>query len=189
MQDLQRHLEYLQDRVKHEDSLLNHRLGWLWTLQRLLLTAFALLMKEIAWFGKVPAIVICVGGLLSSLSVGYSALIGHRVLDRLHPEVKSTTIAVEDKLGVPHLDQSSVGGWGFLHPWRFLPWVFIVVWLILLVWVNALEPKTPTADFSKTDAAIDARLESDISVRRTLSAGPKLVVNSPSGKHGRYGQK
>lgn len=129
--DVQRHLQYIYDRVKHEDDLVNHRLTWLLTLQGLLFTAFALLTRDAFEVGR---IVIGVTGLVSSVSVGYSTLFSHRALDRLHPILEELAARIERDFEMVHPERVCAGPITPFLPWPFLPWVFVAAWFVLLAW-------------------------------------------------------
>lgn len=114
--------------VTHENELLNHRLTWMWTLQGLLFTAYSVLYKE-----NFAAGVICIVGLASCISIGYSLAISVKVLDILNPLASDLRSEIDTCLGRNFsglTGKSSV--WAFLFPWKFLPKFMGIVWIVLL---------------------------------------------------------
>ena len=63
---------------EHEDGVMNHRMVWMWTLQALLFAAFSVIWKE----GDIlPLVTICLVGLFSCISIGYSLYCSHNALE------------------------------------------------------------------------------------------------------------
>ena len=58
----------IRSMIQHENTLLNQRMVWMWTLQGLLFSAIGFLWK----FNKLPVLIISLVGFLSCFSIGYS---------------------------------------------------------------------------------------------------------------------
>ena len=71
--------QLILESAKHEDDLLNHRMTWMWTLQGLLFTALGLLWRV----HVLPAVLICIVGLLSCVSIGFSLRCSVRALQNM----------------------------------------------------------------------------------------------------------
>jgi len=138
--DREQYLEFLQDRIKHDDTLVNHRLSWLWTLQGLLFAALGFLVKGAETVPVTPVTVICLVGIFSGLSVGVSGYVAHRVLAYLHESAGTLTKEIEDSLDLTHLVVRPSRGLVVFFPWLLLPWVFVAAWLVMLVWAQTLAP-------------------------------------------------
>jgi hypothetical protein len=96
---LQQHLQHLWERVKHENEMINHRLSWLWTLQGLLFATFGYMLKDnTKTFNNFPISVICLVGIASCASVGYSLWKGHQVLTVLKPAFLDLATHIESAL-------------------------------------------------------------------------------------------
>lgn len=128
-----KYFEHWSNRSKNECEMINHRLVWLWTLQGLLFTSFAIFIK-IEVNSYFVSLIICVIGILSCVSVGYSVHRAHKVIESLEPGIKILKGKIEERLKLEiKIDEN--GCFNFLHPWRCLPWFVMLIWFILLFWV------------------------------------------------------
>ena len=118
--------------VQHENELINHRLTWLAALQGFLFAALGLLIKDSVPIGLVIAV--CIVGLGSSLSVAYSLYWSSRALDPLNHRAGQLGQQLDLDLGQPEtwLDRFA-RRFSCLHPWRFLPLLFVVVWMSISI--------------------------------------------------------
>lgn len=139
---LQERLRIVFDRVKHENELINHRLAWLWALQGLLFASFGVGLKEGHPIPKVPLIVVCSVGFISSFSVGVVSWMSHEVLDPFNMALDELFKETAHLLSEQYGSAIRYGGeWpprGHLrwaYPWRLLPWILSVAWLVLLSWL------------------------------------------------------
>ena len=115
----------IRDLIKHENALMNDRMGWFLTLQGFLFAGLAFAWDK----GTGISIVFSVVGVLSSMSIGILLQYGILALKRLEEQ--------------PCLDSDGpiIGrGYGetksaihFLLPWHLLPVVFFVAWTFLIV--------------------------------------------------------
>ena len=125
------HERTAREMIYREGDLINHRLTWMWTLHGLLATAVAIFWEKNE---PVPVIVLCLMGLLASISFGYSLHCSHRAIHRLHGYwIK----VIGPELGPDHppfvgLEPSKVK-LDFLQPWRFLPPAMGVMWVALII--------------------------------------------------------
>jgi len=134
-EEAERYLAVIRSMIQHEDTLLNQRLTWMWTLQGLLFGAAAFLWKE----GLLPVAVVSAVGLLSAVSIGYSLNRGLRAVKDL------LTIASDykNRLSIQYEFAPTIGSrrkaieW--LLPGRFLSWLFGVSWLIIVALRLALD--------------------------------------------------
>ena len=116
--------------IEHENTLLNHRMTWMWTLQGLLVAA-AGVMWEIH---NLVVLLICIFGFCSCISVGVSLQSALRAIESLLKDW-------EDRAsGDPNYDGPRVIGspgvrplLSKLHPWNSLPWLMTVVWVLLAI--------------------------------------------------------
>jgi hypothetical protein len=118
---------------EHEDTVMNHRIVWMWTLQALLFAAFSLILEKgnESYLG-----IICFVGLLSCFSIGYSLTCSWKFLDEMKEMgekiLEPNGISEEDKniiLGSPKIKPKL----SKLLPWKFLPWLMGGAWLIFIV--------------------------------------------------------
>jgi len=125
------HEHTAREMIYREGDLINHRLTWMWTLHGLLATAVAIFWEKNE---SMPIIVLCVMGLLASISVGYSLHCSHRAIHRLHAYWRKV---IQPELRGDHppfvgLEPSKVT-LDFLQPWRFLPPVMGLMWVALII--------------------------------------------------------
>ncbi len=133
---LQKRLSDVSAQVQHENELLNHRLTWMWTLQGLLFAAYGFLSRES--IEKFTATTVCVVGIVSCISIGYSLLVGVKVLDIINPVANDLRKDIDTRLDrVPTGISGKPSFWAFLFPWIILPWFMAGTWLVLLVYTLA----------------------------------------------------
>ncbi|MCP4700878.1 MAG: hypothetical protein GY862_29090 [Gammaproteobacteria bacterium] len=118
--------------IMHENTLLNQRIGWMWTLQGLLFTAMSLLWKD----HSAPGIVIIISlvGLLSSVSIGYSfsrATAAIRGLLKTADDFKEEH-ANQFKLP-PTIGLRTSDSLQWLLPWKSMPFVIGAAWIGIAV--------------------------------------------------------
>ncbi len=65
---MEKYSDEIRNLIKHENELVNHRLGWLMTTQSLLYVALGVVWKQ----GVGSVIIIALVGILSCLSFGYA---------------------------------------------------------------------------------------------------------------------
>ena len=132
---LQTKLSTILDQIRHENELLNHRLTWMWTLQGLLFAALGLFLSEPP--DRFMALIMCLIGIVSCILIGYSLLIGVRVLDALNPHANQLSDLINSKLGLTPEPLTGVTPrvWSFLLPWKTLPWFLALIWLVLGTYV------------------------------------------------------
>ena len=132
---LQSKLSTILAQIRHENELLNHRLTWMWTLQGLLFAALGVLLS--AHPERFVALILCLVGIVSCILIGYSLLIGIRVLDILNPHANQLSDVINSKLGLTPEPLTSVTPrvWSFLLPWKTLPWFLAFIWLVLGIYV------------------------------------------------------
>ncbi|MEL6552849.1 MAG: hypothetical protein AAFQ63_05215 [Cyanobacteria bacterium J06621_11] len=111
----------IQALIQQENSFINHRMNWMWTLQGLLFTALAVLWDKADAVAATS--LICATGFISCLSIGYSLRCSVRALRNL----QRTTFSRVVGLGVCE------ERFHFLLPWNLLPLVMGVVWIAMFV--------------------------------------------------------
>ena len=90
------YLEYVRDKVHHENDLLNHRMTWMWATHSFLLTAYGALLVVKGKDLMMLAVLICFIGLVTTISVNYSMKIGLEALDEL--EKFTENVPKEEKI-------------------------------------------------------------------------------------------
>ena len=126
---MQQYLDLIAEQLFRENELLNDRMHWMWTLQGLLFAGLGMASKDLR--NKFIAFAMCLVGLVSCLSIGYSILIGQDVLNVLNIQVNEIAAAFEDKIGVKPIVLDGGGKTNIFMPWIILPWFLGVVWLAL----------------------------------------------------------
>ncbi len=137
---LQQRLADVSAQVRHENDLLNHRLSWMWTLQGLLFAAYGILAdRNVDTF---TATIVCLVGVVSCISVGYSLMVGTRALNVLNPLANNLRKEIDVLLGLQSIKDDQQSFWAFLlpkflrdflFPWIILPRFMTGVWIALLV--------------------------------------------------------
>jgi hypothetical protein len=130
-QEIRERMKEVSAYLRHENDLVNHRLTWMWTLQGFLLTAYSLLLKDGG--DAVAASVVCVIGMVTCLSIGYSLFISEKILDKTNAYCEEMNERLDLTLGY---DKAKVqppprSFWRFLFPWKLLPRFFLFAWLFL----------------------------------------------------------
>jgi len=119
----------IREMIRHEDTVLNHRLSWMWTLQGLLFAAAGVLWDK-DWRG---VLLMGLVGLLASISIGYSLARGLRAVKEL------LSIAADQKqrhgegAEMPPTIGARTKAVDWLLPGRLLPWVFGLAWIALIL--------------------------------------------------------
>jgi hypothetical protein len=113
--------------IYHEGELLNHRVGWLVTLQGLLFAALGFAWKD----AKELVYVISALGILISVSSFSVFILGHRATKTILNEWrdhKPINYNGPDVVGY----RSGATFVRFLRPWYFLPTIFFVAWVSVM---------------------------------------------------------
>ncbi len=116
--------------IEHENTLLNHRMTWMWTLQGLLVAA-----AGVMWgFHSFLVLLICVFGFCSSISVGVSLQSALRAIDSLLSDW-TNRVSRDPNYNGPRV----IGSPGVrpiiskLQPWNSLPWLMALIWILLAI--------------------------------------------------------
>jgi hypothetical protein len=120
--------EIVRQMIYHEGELINHRIGWLVTLQGLLFASLGFAWKD----AKELVYVISALGILISISAFSALILWYRASKSILNEWrdhKPVDYNGPDVIG--YRSQSKF--WGFLRPWYFLPIIFAVAWLSVIV--------------------------------------------------------
>lgn len=140
---MQQYLDLITEQLFRENELLNDRMHWMWTLQGLLFAGLGMVTKDFK--NKFIAFSMCLVGLVSCLSIGYSILIGQDVLNVLNIQVNEIAVALESKIGVKAINLDGGGNTNILMPWILLPWFLGVVWLALGLYILFAKPEPAAA--------------------------------------------
>lgn len=135
---MQQYLDLITEQLFHENELLNDRMHWMWTLQGLLFAGLGMVSKDLK--NKFIAFSMCLVGLVSCLSIGYSILIGQDVLNVLNVQVNEIASALETKIGVKPIHLDGGGKTNIFMPWIILPWFLGLVWLALGLYILFAKP-------------------------------------------------
>lgn len=129
--DVTTYLTVVREMIRHEDDLVNQRLGWMFALQGLLFTAAGFLWTTSEW----PVVTIGCVGLLSCVSVGYSLGRALSAMSELHKKAseRKTSLldVVRDKLPPTVGARNRAVGW--LLPAILLPWVIGAAWVAMII--------------------------------------------------------
>jgi hypothetical protein len=138
---LQYQLSTVIDWIKHEDNLINHRLGWLLAIQGVMFAGFALTIDKNV---TVMAFALCIIGICSALSVRLICDVGSDTLAVLHDRrnILAKKMDEEVKLEAMYFSDNVKmrvrTKFPSLRPWKLLPVIFIVVWFFLGGYVTFL---------------------------------------------------
>ena len=120
----------IRSMIEHENSLMNHRMTWMWTSQGLLVTATGI-MWEIHIF---LILLVCLFGFCSSISLGISCNSALRAIKSLRidwgerkkedPEYRGPRVIGSPEMR-PFISK--------LFPWNFLPWLMALIWICIAV--------------------------------------------------------
>jgi hypothetical protein len=136
---LSERLNQLRSYIEHENSLMNHRLTWLWTLQGLLFAAVGIAPKQSDSF---VSLLLCLVGFVSCISIGYILNIGRHILDKLNPQAADLGKLIDEELGL--ISTGITGKEGryiqILFPWILLPWFMASVWIFLALYIGIYKP-------------------------------------------------
>ena len=126
----ERYLTVIRDMIRHENTLLNQRLGWLFALQGLLFSAAAFLWRASA----LPVIAFSFVGILACVSIGHTLARGQHAIRRLLIDKgQKYTKRLPQEWIMPPIIGSRGKAIEWLLPGRFLPWVLGVAWIAILV--------------------------------------------------------
>jgi len=127
--EMEKYSDEIRNLIKHENELVNHRLGWLMTAQALLYTALSLIWKS----GFNEVLVIGLVGILSSLTFGYSLKFSDKAIGRLlsiyREQLKNKSKKEENY--APVIGYEGKTTLIFL-PWNFMPWLLVAAWVSLI---------------------------------------------------------
>ena len=116
--------------IEHENTLLNHRMTWMWTLQGLLVAATGVMWN--IHFSLV--LLICVFGFCSSISVGVSLRSALRAISSLLKDWGDRVSSDSEYNGPRVIGSPAIRRYiTVLHPWNFLPWLMAIVWVLLAI--------------------------------------------------------
>ena len=113
--------------IEHENTLINQRMTWMWTLQGLLVAAVGI-MWDIHYL---LIFLICAFGFFSCVSVGISLKSALRAIDSLLKD--ANTRLSEGGYDGPRV----IGSPGIrpviskFQPGNLLPWLMMIVWVLL----------------------------------------------------------
>jgi hypothetical protein len=119
----------IREMVRFANELINHRLSWLGTLQGLLFAALAFAWKDAG--GVVY--VVCSVGLLVALSTGVATHDANKALDLLERRFDDLGYDEASSIETLGVRGRNRGGYGWLMPGKFLPWLFALAWLVLFL--------------------------------------------------------
>ena len=119
----------IRSMIEHENTLLNHRMTWMWTLQGLLFAAVGFMWE----IHDLLVLLICAFGLCSCISVGVSLKSAVRAIGSLLKDWDDRLSAGGSYHGPPVIGSPGVSGWleANLKPWHILPWLTAGVWILL----------------------------------------------------------
>jgi hypothetical protein len=134
LEQLQARLTDILEQVRHENGLLNDRMTWMWLLQGFLFASLGLVVSGSA--ARFVALMVCLVGVVSCVSIGCSLVIGARLLNSLNGRANQLSEEIDTRLGLcPTVVTVTLRRcWGFLLPWNMLPWFLAAVWLALAVY-------------------------------------------------------
>lgn len=120
----------IRSMIEHENTLLNHRMTWMGTLQGLLVAAVGFLWK----IDNHLILLICIFGFCSSASIGISFNSALRAISSLLQDWEKRKSKDPDYDG-PRV----IGSPGTrpiiskLQPWTCLPWLLALMWILLAI--------------------------------------------------------
>jgi cellulose synthase/poly-beta-1,6-N-acetylglucosamine synthase-like glycosyltransferase len=115
----------IRELIRLENDALNYRLSWFLTLHGFLFAALAFAWDK----GAALILVLCIIGILSSLSVGILLRCGIVAMKRLEEELP--TDSRERVIGRGYSESPAIIH--FFLPWHFLPILFVGAWAALIV--------------------------------------------------------
>jgi hypothetical protein len=122
------HLSVYREMIKHENDLLDKRLGWLFTLQGFLFASFSFI-----WDKNYSAVIIlCVLGITTCISIGYTLARGANATTDLVMSAINYKKALPEKYKLPPIIGSKHKASEWLLPSRLLPWIMGISWIILI---------------------------------------------------------
>jgi len=126
--------EIIRSMIEHENTLINHRMIWMWTLQGLLVAAVGF-MWEIHYL---LVLLICTFGFFSCISVGLSFQSALRAIGSLLEDW------TQRSKGGNYDGPRVIGSPGVrpilskLYPWYALHWLMAILWILLAIGNYAL---------------------------------------------------
>lgn len=133
------YLGIIRDMIKHENELINQRIGWMFTLQGLLFGGIAFL-----WESANPIIVILgVVGILSCMSIGYSLNRGVNAIKALLENGFTCQRTQPSNRTFPPIIGSTNKAVEWFIPARLLPWVFGFAWVAVEMFYWVCPAPTP----------------------------------------------
>jgi hypothetical protein len=128
-EDVRSFVNVIREMIRHEDTILNHRLTWMWTLQGLLFAAAGVLWDK----DKRGVVIMGVVGILSCVSIGYSLSRGLRAVKELLGLAASHKRHIGEGVELPPTIGARTKAIEWLLPGRLLPWVFGLAWASVIV--------------------------------------------------------
>ena len=114
--------------IKHENELVNQRLGWMFTLQGLLFGSVSFL-----WAASVlPIMVLGLIGLISCISIGYTLARGLDAIKELLAIARDYKKSLPPNISLPPLIGARRKAVEWLLPGRLLPWALGLGWIAIL---------------------------------------------------------
>ncbi len=120
-------VEVIRGMIRHEDTLMNHRLAWMWALQGFLFGAVGLLWKE----RTLAVLVISIVGVVSCVSIGYSTNRGLRAIKDLLGICRKFKESIPGDYQLPPTIGSRKKANEWLLPARALPSIFGTSWVLI----------------------------------------------------------
>lgn len=123
-----KYLATIREMIRHENGLVNQRLGWMFTLQGFLFTAASFLWQ----ISPLPVIVLCLVGVLSCISIGYTLTRGLQAVKDLLATACEYNKTLLHGMTFPPIIGSRSKAFEWLIPARLLPWVLGLAWIAIL---------------------------------------------------------
>lgn len=118
----------IQGMIKYENGLINQRLGWFGVLQGFLFTALTDVWRSET---KFVTVIICLCGILVSLSIGLSTYGANKAINELERQWDNRRPENYAGVDVVGIRNRSSRFWR-LMPGYFIPWIFMGSWLLIL---------------------------------------------------------
>jgi hypothetical protein len=121
------HLSVYREMIRHENDLLDKRLGWLFTLQGFLFTSISFIWDK----NDYAVLILCVVGILTCISIGYTLGRGANATFDLVTNANKYKKSFPDTYQFPPVIGAKRKAIEWLLPSRILPWIIGSSWLIL----------------------------------------------------------